>query len=236
MTTGERSLQKRLLTLFHEQDVLNLFVYLTQDFSTPLHKKLAIHFMEIKYQIFSCFTPTQLINHSQLKQENIEKENAEEQARQRRSNFVKSMRHGKFGFKSQVMREDGSVLTVTNPYQKNIDLSLNTKNQLKKPKKNGAKAKDQTKVIEATQKIIEDSSADQFDEKLIVTIKNFLFDIIEHSYNPLIEALFDLIVPQKVVIEENDRFHLFSLQSFVLEAIRLKATSDHNKAQQESNA
>jgi hypothetical protein len=59
--------------------------------------------------------------------------------------------------------------------------------------------------------LIDDSSANKSDEEILKIIYDFLFDMIEHSYNPLIEALFDQIVPQKVVVEENDRFHLFSL-------------------------
>ena len=41
-----------------ENKVLDAFIYLTQEFSDPLSKKLAMQFMEINNQIFKNFTPT----------------------------------------------------------------------------------------------------------------------------------------------------------------------------------
>lgn len=43
------------------------------------------------------------------------------------------------------------------------------------------------KVIEAPQVIIDDGAVDKSDEKLLEVIKDYLFDLIEHSYNPLFE-------------------------------------------------
>ena len=48
------------------------------------------------------------MNHAHMKMEAIERENAEESARQRKINFIRGMRHGKFGFKTQIMRQDGT--------------------------------------------------------------------------------------------------------------------------------
>jgi len=47
MQQGSRNLQKRLLLAFKESEVLDLIVFLSQDFSEPLNKKLAIHLLEI---------------------------------------------------------------------------------------------------------------------------------------------------------------------------------------------
>ena len=62
MVRGEKSLQKRLLHMYSEENVLDLFVFMTQDFEDPLHKKLTLHFLEIQYQIIKGFTPKQIIN------------------------------------------------------------------------------------------------------------------------------------------------------------------------------
>ena len=60
------------------------------------------------------------------------------------------MRHGKFGFQSQIMREDGSSISINNIYSKQIDTNINSKYQRRKPRANGPKAlKDVKKVIEA---------------------------------------------------------------------------------------
>ena len=45
--SGERSVQKRLLAAYAEQNVFDLVVYLTQEFTEPLQVKLSIHFLEI---------------------------------------------------------------------------------------------------------------------------------------------------------------------------------------------
>ena len=60
-------------------------------------------------------------------------------------------------------------------------------------------------------------------------------DMIEHSYNPLIEQLYSQIQQPNTEIEENDAFHLFKIQSFVLEIWRLVATKYHKKSQRQAN-
>ena len=63
---------------------------------------------------------------------------------------MRSMRHGKFGFQSQIIRDDGTSMSVTNPYAKQIDTDINAKYQRRKPGRTGPKAlKDAKKVIEA---------------------------------------------------------------------------------------
>ena len=98
------------------------------------------------------------------------------------------MRHGKFGFQTQIMRDDGSSMSVNNIYSKQIDTNINAKYQRRKPRQNGPKAfKDVKKVIEAPQVIVDDGAVDESDEKLLEVIKDYLFDLVEHSYNPLFE-------------------------------------------------
>jgi hypothetical protein len=54
------TLQKRLLLHFSEESVLDSFIYLTQDFSQDIQKKLSPVFLEIWYSIFKNFTPQQI--------------------------------------------------------------------------------------------------------------------------------------------------------------------------------
>jgi len=44
---GHGNLQKRLILAYKEQNVLDLLVYLSQEFSENLNKKLSIHLLEI---------------------------------------------------------------------------------------------------------------------------------------------------------------------------------------------
>ena len=95
---GSRNLQKRLLLAYKEHNVLDLLVYLSQEFVSSLNKKLAIHILEIQHHIFKCFTPVQIVNPKVIQSQALSKAKEEEAARQRRNKFVRSMRHGKFGF------------------------------------------------------------------------------------------------------------------------------------------
>ena len=59
---GRSNLQKRLILAYKENNVLDLLVYLSQEFTESLNKKLAIHILEIQYHIFKNFTPAQIVN------------------------------------------------------------------------------------------------------------------------------------------------------------------------------
>lgn len=59
---SKRNVQKSLLLSYKEHNVLDLLVFLTQDFSeenalSSLCKKLAPHVLEMQYHIFANFTP-----------------------------------------------------------------------------------------------------------------------------------------------------------------------------------
>ena len=69
--------------------------------------------------------------------------------------------------------------------------------------------------------MIDDAAVDKLDAELLEMLQNYLDDMIEHSYNPLIEQLYTQILPSKAEVEENDAYHLFKVQSFVLEVCRL---------------
>ena len=84
--------------MYSQEHVLDLFVFMTQEFKDPLHKKLAMQFLEIQYQIFKDFKPNQIINPKLAQQDALNRLNAQEAARKRQEAFVRSTRHGKFGF------------------------------------------------------------------------------------------------------------------------------------------
>ena len=82
-------------------------------------------------------------------------------------------------------------------------------------------------MIEAPQVIVDDGAVDESDERLLEVIKDYLIDLVEHSYNPLFEQLFEDIGKNRVAVEENDSFHMFKVQSFILEAMRIRAKAEH---------
>ena len=85
-------------------------------------------------------------------------------------------------------------------------------------------------MIEAPQPIVDDGAVDESDERLLEVIREYLYDLLEHSYNPLFEQLLDDIGKHKVAVEENDSFHMFKVQSFILEAVRIRAKAEHQRA------
>ena len=64
--------------MYANENVLDLFVFLTQEFKDPLHKKLTMHFLEIQYLIIKNFKPNQIINRKSVQQEALSKLNAQE--------------------------------------------------------------------------------------------------------------------------------------------------------------
>lgn len=57
---AKKDLQKKLLHVYHKENVLDCFNFLSQDFTDPLNKKLCMWILEIQYQIIKNFTPEQI--------------------------------------------------------------------------------------------------------------------------------------------------------------------------------
>jgi hypothetical protein len=82
---------------FSEESVLDSFIYLTQDFTQEIQKKLSPVFLEIWYSIFKNFTPQQIFTPEEGQKNANEEIFAREKAKERRQNFIKGVRHAKFG-------------------------------------------------------------------------------------------------------------------------------------------
>ena len=78
--------------------------------------------------------------------------------------------------------------------------------------------------------LVDDGAVDETDAMLLEIVKDYLYDLLAHSYNPLMEQLFEDFNKNKVAVEENDSFHMFKVQSFVLEAVRIRAKAEHQLA------
>ena len=53
--------------------------------------------------------------------------------------------------------------------------------------------KNTDKIIHEDVKLIDEGAIDEQDEKLLQILQDYLIDFIQHSYNPLVEAIFDQI-------------------------------------------
>jgi len=56
-----------------------------------------MHFLEIQYRIFSCFTAKQIVDPVKTEQDAWNKVQMEEEARKRKLKFAAGLRHSKFG-------------------------------------------------------------------------------------------------------------------------------------------
>ncbi len=124
-----KHLQKRLLLLYHDEQVLDSFNYLSQDFTNPLNKMLCMHILEIQYQIFKNFTPEQIFITKEKELEAKQKVQSEREEFQNTRKFLRSTRPGKFGTQIQVTRPDGTRVMLTNLYQKHFDVTNLGKHQ-----------------------------------------------------------------------------------------------------------
>lgn len=121
-------------------------------------------------------------------------------------------------------REDGSCKIVNNIYAKNIDLDTLGKKQQKRPNTRGLKkSKEDQSVIAAEEKIINDVAKDDTDVQVLEILNRYMTDMMQHSYNALIEELFSQILAPHARLEENDKLYLLKLQTFMIEVCRLQA-------------
>jgi hypothetical protein len=77
------------------------------------------------------------------------------------------------------------------------------------------------KVIEASSSIIDDAAKDESDHRLLSVLHDYLVDMLQNCYGALIEELFSQILPTQALLEENDRYYLLKLQTFLIEVCRL---------------
>lgn len=130
---NQYSLQKQLLSVFSEESVFDSFIYLTQDFTDPFFQKISLHFLEIWYQVFKCFTPSQVFNYEEMQKKIINEMESQQIHRERKMNFLRHMRHGKFGSMMQIRRDDGTSMMVSNIYKKDNEINIDAKKQRQRP-------------------------------------------------------------------------------------------------------
>ena len=87
----------------------------------------------------------------------------------------------------------------------------------------------------ADQPIIDDVVNDKVDREVIVALQKFISEILQSSYSPLMEAVFQELVSPNARIEEDDNCFYFRLQAFFLEAVRVRAHLVHQNQVMEAN-
>lgn len=162
-------------------------------------------FLEIWYSIFKNFTPAQIFTPEEGERNAQEEMIAKEKARERRLNFLKGVRHSKFGSQLQIMREDHSSAIISNIYQHNIDVNAVQKSHRPRAA-GGRKTNNPSQAIESAENnhIINEGALEKSDKKLIELLKNHLVDLLENSYCGLVEQLQKILAGESP-IERNEQ-------------------------------
>lgn len=79
----------------------------------------------------------------------------------------------------------------------------------------GAKTNDN--IIEAQKSIIQIESLEQTDRNLIKAMKAYLVDILDNTYNNLVNEVFNQIINNPAACQEEDKLHFFKLSAFMIQ-------------------
>jgi hypothetical protein len=94
----------------------------------------------------------------------------------------------------------------------------------------------QKSVIEAplTNTIINQAALDESDRKLLKLLKTYLLDMLDSSYCPMIEQVFNEISKNSELLCDFDKYHYFKISSFMIQICRLRAYEDHLEAKKKA--
>ena len=79
--------------------------------------------------------------------------------------------------------------------------------------------------------IIDTAAMEDSDRKLLHIVREYLSDILDNTYNALINEIFMQITKDSGTVhsEEFDKYYFFKLSAFIIQLQRLKAHDEHQK-------
>ena len=216
----KRNMQFNLLLIFEKDSVFDALIFLCQDMTSPLLRKLNLAFLEIFYHIFSSFKPKWIMSCSEDDRKRLEElEDSAKRQQIKRMNEL-GTRHSRFGTNLCIKRLlGGGFKVLSNPFKVNEEINK-IQNQRIKPimRKFGAKFPDiYKKSLHEDMKIhgMEESLGEEVKSFKLI-IRNFALDFLEHAYGNLLESLYDEIYKDSERIQENDVINYFVVMEFGL--------------------
>lgn len=85
-------------------------------------------------------------------------------------------------------------------------------------------------TIEGQEKIIQEAAMQDSDRELLTIIRSYLNDMLENTYNALINEVFKQISPNtggEMGRAELDHYHFFKFSAFMINVHRMKSYEDH---------
>jgi len=211
-----RDLQKKLIMVYQEKNVLDSFVFLTQDIDSPLSKKLGLHFLEIYYYIFRHCKAGALLDNQTADRESLRQMMEKEKIDRQRRIAEMGTRPGHFGTTIAVPRasDPNSAVLISNVFKKDINLNA-AKEQRAKPK---IRQPDKNKnIIAATQDKAHQVDLYEGDPKMLQILRNFANDFLDHSFSPLMEWIYKELHDNTSRVEALDPYFFMVVCSFMIE-------------------
>lgn len=217
-------LQPKLITALHKQDTLDAFIFMVQQSSETLMKRLNLNLLEIFYSIFSSFEPQWLFQRTDQDKGLIQTIREREQRERMKRLSEMSTRHARFDCNVKIVRNFGrGAKIIHNPFKSNND-KTDVPNALKKPKSRKVDERNASIFPNNHNKDIVISNIVEEAElrsSLKHIIRDYAVDFVEHAYDKLIESLYEEIYKNTSRVEENDKIYYFVIMAFGLEVFRL---------------
>ena len=221
--TQRRDLQPKFITTLYRQKTLDAFVFIIQQASPVLMKKLNLYLLEIFYHLFSSFEPVWLFQKTE-QDKNLIQQIRDKEKRDRMQRLSEmSTRHARFDCNIKVVRtfNSGSKI-IHNPF-KNDWNDHSFPNSTKKPKARKFHEKNASIFPNSHDKeVIVSNILDENEQQgsLKQIIRELSVDFVEHAYDKLIENLYEEIHNNPARIEEEDKIYFFFLMAYGLEVFR----------------
>ena len=219
-----------LLKKFNEESVFDSLVYMTQNFETELSKKLSFHFLEIFYFIFKDYWPCDFFNltKKQTLKDFMKQEKIESSKKQRQ----RSTRHSRFGTNIVVKDKATQLSRIVHWVPKANEISMQDIGRKTAPKRKVKEAEQHIGMQIHKRKFGESNFAgSEEEEKVKYDLKEMALEMLEHSYNQLIEVLLDSFYSgEQAKDNEHEKYKYIKISSFFMAVFRLNA---HEKLKEE---
>jgi len=218
-----RDLQPKFITTLYRQKTLDALIYIIQQSSPVLMKKINLYLLEILYHLFSSFEPMWLFQKTE-QDKNLIQQIRDKEKRDRMQRLSEmSTRHARFDCNIKVVRtfNSGSKI-IHNPF-KNDWNDNSFPNSTKKPKPRKFHEKNASIFPNSHDKeVIVSNIIDENEQQgsLKQIIREFSVDFVEHAYDKLIENLYEDLHNHAEKFEEEDKIYFFFIMAYGLEVFR----------------
>lgn len=220
-----RELQPKFILTLAKHSTFDAFIFIIQQSSDVLLKKIGFILLEIFYYLFSPFEPAWLFQQTEQDKTFIQAIRDREKKERMVRLSEMSSRHARFDCNIKIVRGLGtSAKIIHNPFKSDWDKTeIDVPNSLKKPKRRKFDPKNTTIFPSSQNKELIVSNIleqENINGSLKQIIRHLAVDFVEHVYDPLVEKLYEEIHKGTRTILPEDRIYFFVITGFGLEIFR----------------